>query len=733
MGVRDLFRDIFTNDTNTVIDPPSIMDINGSDLQDKKSVENPSIPFSTPRMYTYNPYPTWPRRVQFYSSEYDLPTIANSIQLDGLLNRCVNIFVEQVLKNGFEMVSLNDKAQKHVRSRIKEIELLTGVKFEETLTQIARQLVSYGNCYIIKVRKANLSKVGKRYKLFGKQKQPIVGLFVADASTIDVGVNYDNQITHYRQMVQGQYRIFRSDDVIHLSYNRIPGTLTGQTPINQVLDDVRALRKLEEEIEILGFQYAIPLYVYKVGTDQHPAQPGEVDTAAAKVNNMPTAGLLVVPHTHDIESVTNQNDPVDIMKFVDHFKKRVYAGLGISPIAMGEVETSNRNTAEILDLTMQTITKSYQQVITNKMEQELIHEFLLDGGINVNNVEVEFRFPEIDLEATIKKETHILQKYQGNIITLEEARMEMDMDTRIKEDDLYLNNVQIPLIQAEGEVQANLQETQAKSQEKIARMNIAAKPTTTSSSSKKTGTSKKKAGTKAKSTAKASQKSTTSKSQPSNQHGKQLSRPKIKKDSLQELSDYCKGYGEFLFNDSGYKSAISRSKFLDNVSDKIKDSIKEYMNEAIAFYSEYYHSDKISLSNSMLEDIHTYLIKKVTDSVSRIGVIDGENTNTKVYYCLSSIADSVTQEDKLNNLAKILVLKNSGAETILLNSEECDLHSDWEYSTDDISFDKVPPLRYKCGCFIEEPNYADDSECEEVCGDTGLPGCSSQCDPSELC
>ncbi len=643
---------------------PSV-DINGNLIEDKEKVTDPGAKFVRPYHLTYSQGHRPPPNVSFFQSEYDLYTIANAVQLDGITNRSVGIFREQILKNGFELVSRDDRAQKHIRNRLREIELLTNVKFKETIAGVAQQLVTYGNAYIIKVRKS-VSKYGKPYRLFNKRVKPIVGLFLADATTMSIGLK-NNRITHYQQEIKGEYRIFAREDVIHLTYNRIPGTLTGVSNIHMVLDDIRALRKLEEEIEILGFQYAIPLYLYQVGTDNHPAQQGEVDAVSTAINNMPTYGIMCVPHTHDMKAVTNNNDPVDVMKFVEHFKKRIYSGLGISPVSMGESDTSNRNTSEIADVSMQNITKSYQQIISNKIEQELLVEFLYDGKIDPHRVASELRFGEIDQEAQIKKETNILQKYQGNYITLTEARMEGDYEPKVADKDLYINRVQIPLIKAEGQIQ-----------EKVA--NIGAKATATR---------------------KASENNTKSKSKPTNQHGTSSGRPKIKRDYLEDIGNFTHTLGVLLFADNGNESQLNRDKYMDKVSAKIKFGIRDQLRYTINKYKGYYHLDDITIEDSVLKEATNYFVLKVQDKVNSIGTLTGEGSLTKLNYSLNSIKTMICSDDKINNLAKIIVMRNMGNSSILYNATDCSLHADWNMDLERFTMDQVPPMGYNCNCTID--------------------------------
>ena len=608
MGLSELFKvNRFThNDT-------SDFNLNG-DISDA-TIKDPSLKFSKPKYVKNVNYNKMLHNVDWADSEYDLSTIANAVQIDGLLNRSVNIFVEQINRNGYDVVVKETKLQEHINNRLREIELFTNQKNTALMTAVSRQLVTYGNAYVIKTRKTNVSKYGKPYKLFNRTVQPIVGLFLADATTIKIGLNVNNQVTYYKQTIAGNERIFKADDVIHLTYNKIPGLLTGRSSMVSILDDVRALRKLEEEAEILGFQYAVPLYLYKVGTDNHPAAPGEVDSVAMEINHMNTYGIMCVPHTHTVETVTNNNDPIDIIKYIDHFKKRVFSGLGLSAAVMGESDTSNRNTAEAAYLSMQSITKSYQQIISEKLEMEFIKELILDAGYNPGRFKYEVRFKEIDLEATIKKETHLLQKYQGNLITLTEARLGLEMESKVDEKDLYLNKIQIPLANAEAQAQIPVIEKQGEVQIKVAKS--APKPPTSGGSSaapKKTATASK---------TKSSEKSTKGKSQPSNQHGKQLSRPTFKKDFIEDSKYYAKNIAKTLLNNDNYKSQLNRTTFVNKLSNNLKDTILQLTN-----------------ADSTLECqiIHKTIMLRITDRVNRLSIID---SNEKYEYMINSIYDEI--------------------------------------------------------------------------------------------
>ena len=194
--LRSVVKELLTDEVQPiVVSTPEVVYENGkTTVADKIDVPNPTAKFASMRYGAPTQKGQTRRNVDFFKPEYDLPLLANAIQMDGILRRIVNIFIEQVLKNGYEWVSKDEKAQIHISKRIKEIESLTNISLFETITKTVSQLISYGNAYLIKVRSSNKSIVGKPYRLFGKDLDPIVGLFLAEATTIQIGLTINGEI-----------------------------------------------------------------------------------------------------------------------------------------------------------------------------------------------------------------------------------------------------------------------------------------------------------------------------------------------------------------------------------------------------------------------------------------------------------------------------------------------------------------------------------------------------------
>jgi hypothetical protein len=336
---------------------------------------------------------------------------------------------------------------------------------------------------------------------------------------------------------------------------------------------------------------------------------------------------------------------MDIIKYVDHFKSRIYGGLGVSPVALGQIDTSNRNTSQVADMGMQTITKSYQQIIKNKLELDLFREFLLDGGYDdIEEDEIEFVFPEIDIETQIKKETHIIAKWQNNLITRTEARNEMTYETEIEDTDTFLRLVDIPKMDAQTEGKIAVE----KSKPKLA-------------------------------------KSTSNKVSPRNQHGKST-RPKYVKNSTNIFN------GLTIFNKDTFSESL-----IDQVNSHLNDRLIQEINSLCTFYhkdnfqpdgriaSSYFSATSILLQDKIRRAI------KFLDDTNKLDLL---NDQTKKF-----IED---QENKIHNLAKILMFQSLGIDTILITSANCEEHADTTFSLSKMDYSKIPPFGYKCKCEINE-------------------------------
>ena len=222
--------------------------------------------------------------------------------------------------------------------------------------------------------------------------------------------------------------VWTAEKVIHLHFDRKTGRAFGTPFLINVLDDVIALRQIEEDIQNLVHRELFPLYKYKIGTAEQPAEPEEITQAAIEIENLRAEGGLILPFRHDVEVIGSQGSALDASQYLNHFKERVAIGLGVAPHHLGmSMNGGNRSVTERLDVALYDRIKQMQKLFSEMVRLNIFNELLFEGGFDPISNPMEsgdsdrcyFKFKEIDVDTQVKKENHVIQKYVSNLITLD--------------------------------------------------------------------------------------------------------------------------------------------------------------------------------------------------------------------------------------------------------------------------------------------------------------------------
>ena len=366
---------------------------------------------------------------------YDLAQIKNAVLTDSYLAVAVRKFSQLITKAGYQIKSKNEDAANYVNDRIKVIEFRTKIPFYTLITSIARDLYTYSNSYIIKTRDNNTEKFGlKAEKIFSGGA--ISGLFLADPASITIRRNDAGAIDAY-VINQEEYS---PNDVIHLYIDKMNNADYGTSRIYSALEDVTMLRKAEGLVMTILYRFAIPVLHIKVGNtaEGQYATQKEINDARDAFQEMPNDGFIVTNERTAIEAITPNMQANQLLKFLEYLELRVFSALNASKSSMGR--GGGQSSADNTEALMHDEVRAFQNVITNFIEKYLFTELLLEGGFNplLNKEDyVAFEFNEVSIDTKIKIESNTIQKYQGNVITLEEARRELGFSNEVSEEDMY--------------------------------------------------------------------------------------------------------------------------------------------------------------------------------------------------------------------------------------------------------------------------------------------------------
>ena len=438
---------------NSKFSRSSLRDMNGYELsiQDHKTsqkaevalkdeeftnVDNPVLSFFGPA--TKN---VIKRSERFTEQEYNLYEYGRIIDTESLVARTFTKKKGLMFRNGYELSSKNKKNIDYIEKRFREIAMVSKRPWQVILDELATSLISLHNSFYVKVRKETASSGKERVDFNGKRLKPIAGIFVVPAETMVQKIDDAGNVHLYRQwMPRNKWRDFDIYNVGHMFYNKRPGYTIGTPCLEPVRDDILALRRIEECVEKLIYKSLFPIIHVKVGTEKHPCKTlpdgtNEVDIATRYLEQMEEDGGLATNERVEIKAIGAESLALRISEYLNYFKNRVYAGLGMSGMDFGEASQTTKSSGEVLSQALADQVADYQKTFEQFMNV-LIMELLLERGDYKNELDVEekdivsFVFNPIDKSEKIAKESHILSLANAGLLMIDEAREELDYAER---------------------------------------------------------------------------------------------------------------------------------------------------------------------------------------------------------------------------------------------------------------------------------------------------------------
>jgi hypothetical protein len=210
-----------------------------------------------------------------------------AVDTDSYVKQALNKYKELFWKEGWQIVGENPEAASYLYQRIDFMEMAMKRPFSDFLLEVSDQLFKYGNVFIVKAR-ADISEYFPTKLNPISATEPIVGYYLIPTEQVRIMRDKHNRPKLYEQMTDpltyspvNKNPVWSADRVIHISLDRKTGRAFGTPFLASVLDDVVALRQIEEDIQNLVHRELFPLYKYRIGTPEQPAEPDEIEKAAS--------------------------------------------------------------------------------------------------------------------------------------------------------------------------------------------------------------------------------------------------------------------------------------------------------------------------------------------------------------------------------------------------------------------------------------------------------------------
>ena len=451
------------------------------------SVDVPTLEFVNPKIKqqplgaissTVSPWRDYVKREKFEAHEVDFYAIHQGLQQDGYIRTAVSKYINSIFLRGYNIHSLRPAIEKYLQTRLQMIVDASPDHnhLDDFLQAMVHDLVAYANVYVVKNRrKQNTLPKGitikgvPRIKPKGKpedkpaleNRDPIVAYELLHPCTVHAVRDKHGNMLRFEQWPWGakdrpsdskKRAEFKPEEIIHIVVDREDGFPYGTPFLAAVIDDIRMLRTLEDHVSRLTFRYAFPFTQVKVGEAKPGFQASEEDLAyyTKLVAGAPPDATLTTSEKVSFNMVGAEGKALDMTGYLEHFKGRTFAGLGVGSVSMGEGDTGTRATADAMSTEMHDQIKHFQNVLARNVNQEIFRELLLEGGFDlyadINKNWAQLIFEEIEVEAKIKRESHYLSLLQAGAISFTEWRKETGRQPYTDKDwdDTYLYRWLLP-------------------------------------------------------------------------------------------------------------------------------------------------------------------------------------------------------------------------------------------------------------------------------------------------
>jgi hypothetical protein len=403
--------------------------------------------------------------------EYDLLESYTILDVEAIYKRAIDRMHSLAFRNGVHVVGEEPAYVDYLKDRIAQIGYVMGKGFPQFLKEIIKNLWVCSNCIVSKIRDEENSG-GIKSERNGKLV-PVAGYAIVPPHTIYPFLDGRGHIEKWRRFYKDgrPYRDYAPEDIIHFRWDVKPGHIYGTPRILSVRDDIFALRRLEENVELLLVQHLFPLFHVKVGNEKAPVEylpdgSSEIDYIRAQIMNMPKEGVFVTDDRVEVDVVGAQGKGADPGPMLEHYLNRTLIGLGVSGVDMGLADTSNRATSDTVSQNLKEMVKADLQSFADQVDMEFFRELFQESRVKISVQKAvattHLDFGEIDVDGQIKQETHALNLFQSHGLDQDELRQRIRHNpfTKDQEKKTHFEKHMVGLERAKHKMQLELVEKQ---------------------------------------------------------------------------------------------------------------------------------------------------------------------------------------------------------------------------------------------------------------------------------
>lgn len=381
---------------------------------------------------------------------FDIESIKNAYLADGIIGQAIDKYVEVVVKEGWRFDG-NPEQVKYLKRRLDMMTISNkdGEPWELVFERAIRDFIKYGNCFLTPQRTQSLDPFPGLPLQSLQGKAPIGAYFNLPPTQMFPELDETGKIRSWIQKVKHRDKVFPIQNILHFTYRKEAGGIWGVPHTISVIEDIRALRQVEENILKLIYKNLNPLIHQQIPdiTGNGEGRQEDIDDAVRNFQTMAPDGYIITPPGHKLQILGVESQALKAEEYLKYFMDRVFIGLGVSELIMGLNAGATAGTAEAITAQMHHRAKMYQFFLSKYFTFYILYELLMEGGYDPWNKEedqVIWAWNEIEIDRQIKEQTHALNLWTMNAVSIEEARLMMKITEEPDWTSFYVHKIQIP-------------------------------------------------------------------------------------------------------------------------------------------------------------------------------------------------------------------------------------------------------------------------------------------------
>ena len=371
---------------------------------------------------------------------FNFERLDEAYRVDSYVRQGIDKYVELLLREGWIYDCETPEPVLYLKRRFLLMGIMTRKPWEILVSEIVTDFCKYGNAFLVKKRgKLKQEVPGIPPTGAGGEQLPILGYFRADPKRMKKRFSADGKkwLGWEYTASDGKNYNFRLADVIHFPYNVQAGDDLGSPTVQPVLEDVKAYRQCEEYVIRLLYKHLNPLLHHEVPAlkDLDYGRQEDVDAAAAMHTIVAPDGMVVTPPGHKINIVGAESRALRGEGYMALLKQRVFTGLGVSQVAMGEGDSTAAGSADAQTASMHNKAKYYHFGLAAMLTHFVLFELLMEGGFDPVNPQdvVQWIWRDFEVETQIKRENNEIQKWINNGTDHDEFRRALGLKPMTEE------------------------------------------------------------------------------------------------------------------------------------------------------------------------------------------------------------------------------------------------------------------------------------------------------------